>query len=141
MPQLLRDDWPTHMLVLESVFADGDSSLTGEARRVLDARLQSDCVAPFICSSFTAAVYDAMRGNPQTARMVVNRLRSPRASCWANAPSMCGGFALILDALLAAHESRPDARARLVQLDSMLRDAPVQVGPLLHVGNLVAARL
>ena len=54
---------------------------------------------------------------------------------------MCSDFALILDALLASAESRPDASAKLAQADSMLRDAPVRLGPLIQAGNLIVARL
>ena len=54
---------------------------------------------------------------------------------------MCGDYAMILEALVAAEDKRPDAGIRLARLDSMLRDAPVQLGPLLQAGNLVAARL
>ena len=54
---------------------------------------------------------------------------------------MCTGYAMILETMLAAQDKRPDAGVRLAQLDSMLCDAPVTLGPLLQVGNLVAARL
>ena len=141
VPGLLRDDWPTHILVLEAVLDDGDSTLGEEARRALDSGVTSDCLGPFpICTWFTAGVYDFMRGNPQTARMAVQKYRA-RNACWAEAPSMCAGFALILDALLASADRRRDASAKLVQLDSMLRDAPVTLGPLIQAGNLIAARL
>jgi hypothetical protein len=54
---------------------------------------------------------------------------------------MCSGYALILDALLSSADRRSDASAKLVRLDSMLRDAPVTLGPLIQGGNLIAARL
>jgi serine/threonine protein kinase/tetratricopeptide (TPR) repeat protein len=140
VPGILRDDWPTHILVLEAVLDDADSTLGEQARRTLDGNLTLDCLRPFICSWFTAGVYDLMRGNPQTARMAVQRFRAHNA-CWAEAPSMCAAYALILEAMLAAADSTPDARAKLVQVDSMLRDAPVNLGPLIQAGNLIAARL
>ncbi|MDB4871153.1 MAG: protein kinase, partial [Gemmatimonadales bacterium] len=140
IPGLLRDDWPTHILVLEAVLDDADSTLGEQARRTLDSGLTSDCIRPMICTWFTASAYDLMRGNSQTARMALQRFHAHNV-CWAEAPSMCAGFALILDALLASADSRPDASAKLVQLDSMLRDAPVTLGPLIQAGNLLAARL
>jgi tetratricopeptide (TPR) repeat protein/TolB-like protein len=140
VPGLLRDDWPTQILVLEAVLDDADSTLGEQARRTLDSSLTSDCLRPFICTWFTAGVYDLMRGNPQTARMVLQKFRAHNA-CWAEAPSMCAGFALILEALLASADSTPDASAKLVQVDSMLRDAPVTLGPLIQAGNLIVARL
>jgi hypothetical protein len=48
---------------------------------------------------------------------------------------------MVLDAMLAAADSRPDAHAKLIQVDSMLRDAPVNIGPLMQAGNLIAAHL
>ncbi len=140
VPGLLRDDWATQILVLEAVLDDADSTLGEQARRALDSGLTSDCLRPHICTWFTAGVYDLMRGNPQTARMVLQKFRA-RNACWAEAPSMCSGFALILQALLASADSTPDASAKLVQLDSMLRNAPVTLGPLIQAGNLIAARL
>jgi serine/threonine protein kinase/tetratricopeptide (TPR) repeat protein/TolB-like protein len=140
VPGLLRDDWPTHILVLEAVLDDADSTLGEQARRALDSGVTSDCLRPMICTWFTAGVYDFMRGNPQTARMALQRFRTHRA-CWADAPSMCAAFALILDAMVASADSTPDASAKLIEVDSMLRDAPVTLGPLLQAGNLIAARL
>jgi tetratricopeptide (TPR) repeat protein len=137
---VLRDDWPTHILVLEAVLDDGDSTLGEQARRALNSGVASDCLSPMICTWFTAGLYDFMRGNPQTARTVLQRFRGHNA-CWAEAPSMCAGYALILDALLASADSRPDASAKLAQADSMLRDAPVTLGPLIQAGNLIVARL
>lgn len=137
---ILRDDWPTHILVLEAVLDDADSTLGEQARRALDSGVTADCLSPMICTWFTAGLYDFMRGNPQTARTVLQRFHTHN-SCWTEAPSMCTGYAFILDALLASMDRRPDASAKLVQLDSMLRDAPVTLGPLIQAGNLVAARL
>ena len=137
---LLGDDWPTHIVVLESLFDDADSLLGAKARRALDPGIAKDCVEPMICTWFTAGLYDLMHGNSQTARTVLNRFHSTRR-CWPDAPTMCTGYAMILEALLAAEDKRPDAGIRLAQLDSMLRDAPVTIGPLLQAGNLVAARL
>lgn len=140
--RLLQDNWPTHIVVLESVLADADSSLGAKARRSLDSGLTTDCVRPYICTWFTAALYDLLRGNSQTARAALNRFHSTtRSNCWREAPTMCAGYAMILEAVLAAQDKQPDAEIRLVRLDSMLRDAPVQLGPLLQTGNLVAARL
>jgi serine/threonine protein kinase/tetratricopeptide (TPR) repeat protein len=140
VPGILRDDWPTHILVLEAVLDDADSTLGEEARRSLDSGVTSDCLGPMICTWFTAGLYDFMRGNPQTARTALQRFHGHN-SCWAEAPSMCSGYALILDALLSSADRRSDASAKLVRLDSMLRDAPVTLGPLIQGGNLIAARL
>jgi serine/threonine-protein kinase len=139
---LLGDDWPTQVVVLESLFDDADSSLGAKARRALEPGIRNDCVQPMVCTWFTAALYDLLQGNSQTARTVLNRFHSTSPThCWSEAPTMCAGYAMILDAQLAAEDKRSDAGIRLAKLDSMLRDAPVTLGPLLQAGNLVAARL
>jgi hypothetical protein len=63
---LLGDDWPTQIVVLESLFDDADSLLGAKARRALDPGVAKDCVQPMICTWFTAALYDLLRGNSQT---------------------------------------------------------------------------
>jgi serine/threonine protein kinase/tetratricopeptide (TPR) repeat protein len=141
VPGIMHDDWPTHIYVLAAVLDDADSTLGEQARHALDFAVTYDCNRPMpICTWFTASVYDLMRGNPQTARMAVQRFRS-HSACWADAPSMCADYAMVLDAMLAAADSRPDAHAKLIQVDSMLRDAPVNIGPLMQAGNLIAAHL
>ena len=138
---IMHDDWATHIYVLAAVLDDADSALGEQARHALDFAVTYDCNRPIpICTWFTASVYDFMRGNPQTARAAVQRFRAHNV-CWADAPTMCAAYAMILDAMLAAADSRPDAHARLIQVDSMLRDAPVNLGPLIQAGNLIAAQL
>jgi hypothetical protein len=128
--------------VLDALFADGDSALADEARRALDRRIATDSVARYPLSWFAAALHDIGRGDTEAARRTVARLHalSP-AACSARVPTLCADYALVIDAQLAATERRPDARARLAALDSMLREGPTQSGMLVQVGNLIAARM
>jgi serine/threonine-protein kinase len=140
-PQAIRQPNVAVDVVFDRLFADADSILAEAARRTLDSRLGSKG-APDRGSWMAAALYDLDKGNPKTARMAIERLRgASRRDCSRTAPTLCTDYALMLEAILAANDSRPNGRELLSQLDSVLIEGPVQSGMLLQVGNLVAARL
>ncbi len=128
--------------VLNAVFADGDSAQGAQGRRTLEGALDTDSAAASALDWFAAGLYDLAHGQRAGGHRAVTRLRAiPPAVCDRLAPSLCTDYALVLDAQLASEEHRPDARARLVELDSMLRQGPQRSGALLQAGNLVASRL
>ena len=128
--------------VLNAVFADGDSVQGAEGRRTLEGALATGSTTASPLDWFAAGLYDLAHGQRAGGRRAVTRLRAiPAALCDRRVPALCSDYALVLEAQLAAEEHRPDARARLVELDSMLREGPQRNGALLQAGNLVASRL
>jgi tetratricopeptide (TPR) repeat protein len=139
-PHLRRD-----FLILDAIYAGGDSML---ARRLVAeapatfSRPESDDQLPTITLQSVAAQFQLTRGNTEPARRAVR--------AWLIKPMMPESLlavytsdyaARLLDAQLAALDHRPDARARLEELDSLLRDAPTGGDFFERIGNIEAARL
>ena len=126
--------------MLNAILADGDSALGAESRRTLEGALARDAATAL--GWFAAGLHDLAHGDAAGGRRSVTKLRAIKpGACDSRVPTLCVDYAMVLDAQLAATERRPDARARLVDVDSMLREGPLRTGPLLQAGNLLAARL
>jgi hypothetical protein len=94
-----------------------------------------------IREQYAIAQYDIAHKRLKSARRVVSAWQSSSMSTDTIFSSFIAAhFAVLLDAQLAARESRPDALARLMELDSLLRVAP-RIVWFQEVGNLVAAEL
>jgi hypothetical protein len=139
-PDLRRD-----FLILDAIYADGDSMLA--KRLVAEApptftRPRSDQEFLKVTLQCVAAQFELARGNPDPARRAVRAwLVKPMAPESLLAVYTSDRAARLLDAQLAALDRRPDARARLEELDSLLRSAPTGGDFFERIGNIEAARL
>ncbi|HEX6536394.1 MAG TPA: serine/threonine-protein kinase [Gemmatimonadaceae bacterium] len=132
--------------VRDALFWDGDTTAAAAAARVLarrTARAPADSAAArasWAADLCTVELWRLARGDARTARRTVETLRALAAR-----DTVYGGGAfgarcgLLLDAMLASMQSRPDADRAIASLDSLLRAGPS--GPIQDVGNLVVARL
>jgi DNA-binding SARP family transcriptional activator/TolB-like protein len=139
-PDLRRD-----FLILDAIYAGGDSTLAkglvAEAPETF-TRPQSDNELLTVILQCVAAQFELARGHPEPARRAVRAwLVKPMAPESLLAVYTSDYAARLLDAQLAALDRRPDARARLEELDSLLGSAPTGGDFFERVGNLEAARL
>lgn len=139
-PELRRD-----FLILDAIYAGGDSTL---ARRLVAetpavfGRPESDDEFLKIILQCVAAQFQLVRSNPEPARSAVRAwLIKPMMPESLLATYTSDYAARLLDAQLAALDGRPDARARLEELDSLLRSAPTGGDFFERIGNIEAARL
>jgi TolB-like protein len=136
--------------ILDGLFADGDSLEAAQAARALERQLGSPFAAgdrEATLARYAVGQQGLKLGNLSPVRRAIADLRRTRPhpdSTWqADEPR---GFALLLEAQLAAQEQAPEAPTLLRQLDSVLTNPPGPEfdwgRPPLHCyGNLVAARL
>jgi hypothetical protein len=136
--------------VLDALFGGGDSLQGRRAARDLERQLGTELAAgdrDAVGARYAAGQYGLYLGTVDVIRRAVTDLRQARTapdSAWqTEAPH---GYALLLEAQLAAHEHTREAASLLTQVDSLLANPP---GPpfdwprpdLFSYGNLVAARL
>jgi hypothetical protein len=132
--------------LLASALWDGDTLAAARARTVAVRALQDPMPAPESQGAwanliFALGLYDLTRGDTTHGSAIVNALRAippPGGVQWrAQRPRR---LALVLDALLAETQRRPDAAQSLAAADSMLREGPGGT----HVesaGNLIVSGL
>jgi serine/threonine-protein kinase len=132
-------------LILEAIYANGDTTL---ARRIL-RKVPSDYTRPTSDEEFqkiilqcVAAQFELARGNPEPARSAVRAwLVKPMKPESLVTIFTADYAARLLDAQLAALDRRPDARARLEELDSLLASGPTGGDFFERIGNIESARL
>lgn len=132
-------------LILDAIYADGDpvlaKRLVGEVPRDY-ARPASDEEFLKVILQCVAAQFELAQGNTEPARRAVR--------AWLLKPMMPETLvtaytthyaARLLDTQLAAVDRRPDARARLEELDSLLQSAPTGGDFIERIGNIEVARI
>jgi hypothetical protein len=133
------------LVVLDAIYAGGDSTLAkriaAESRGVF-TRPKSDDEFRKVVLQCVAAQFELARGNAGPARNAVR--------AWLIKPIMpetlvtaftADYAARLLDTELAALDHRPDSRARLEELESLLLSAPTNGDFFERIGNIEAARL
>lgn len=132
-------------LILDAIYADGDPVLARRLVREVPqdyARPASDKEFFKVILQCVAAQFELAQGNAGPARRAVR--------AWLLKPMMPESLvtayttnyaARLLDTQLAALDRRPDARARLEELDSLLQSAPTGGDFFERIGNIEAARL
>jgi tetratricopeptide (TPR) repeat protein/TolB-like protein len=139
MPEQVR----LGLLVLEAHFADGDSAAGAEAGAALEQAigipLEDKPGASF--ARFQAGQRALDLGHLNAAARALADLRNPRVppdSAWLSERSR--GFALVLEAELAALQKSPDLPRLLTRLDSAMTNT-ISSFDVPEIGNMVAARL
>ena len=139
-PDLRRD-----FLILDAIYAGGDSMLAKRLAAETPAafrRPRSDDEFMKVVLQCVAAQFHLVRGDPEPARRAVRAwLVKPMMPESLLATYTSDHAARLLDTQLAALDGRPDARARLEELDSLLRSAPTGGDFFERIGNIEAARL
>lgn len=132
-------------LILDAIYADGDSALASAIARGAPrqfSRPRTDSGFRDILLQTLAAQLELKRGNSLPARRAVR--------AWLVKPMMPESLVSVLttdyaarlfDTQLAALDRRPDALARLEELDTLLMSAPTGGDFFERIGNIESARL
>jgi tRNA A-37 threonylcarbamoyl transferase component Bud32/tetratricopeptide (TPR) repeat protein len=132
-------------LIRDAIICDGDSALA--ARLAREAARNFRPPAPHenwsrIVAQYVAAQFQLINGDPRPAREAVRSwLTTPFRTDSVYAVLIAQLAARLLDAQLAARDRRPDARATLEQLDSLIQTGVTPDLFLELVGNIEVARL
>jgi tetratricopeptide (TPR) repeat protein len=142
LPAALPESLRLAFMFLDARFADGDSAAGAEAGAVL-ARTIGTPLEPRpepVVARFAAGQRALDFGRMDDVARAAADLRNPRVpadSAWlAELPT---GFALVLEAELAARRKSPQLPRLLTQLDSAMTNPGFSLLPI--IGNLIAARL
>lgn len=141
-------------MILDAIYADGDMEHAARlAERVPRRYPRPTAGTPWehVVEEYAGAQYDLVRGDPAAAQRLVQAWRGVRRpGDTAQVVRLASHLRLLLDAQLGALHRRPDALARLEELDSVLLTGPTYGGWLTNAGtfggfepvaNLIAARL
>ncbi len=127
------------LAVLDALYGDGDEAFAKKATAVLEQlrrRADADRQLEIGC---TVEQWKLWRKQPADARGLAKRLTEVAAAHPQHENAqLCARLLLALDANL---RNRPDARARLSELDNFLKDGPAVDETLLTLSNSAAARL
>jgi hypothetical protein len=130
-------------MILGALYADGDSVSAERLVAVRPRRFANPTTLNIdaIREQYAFAQHDLAFDRLASVHGVVSAWRSSTTNTDTVFSSYAAAhFAVLLDAQLAVRESRPDALARLTELDSLLLTAP-RIVWFQEVGNLVAAEL
>jgi eukaryotic-like serine/threonine-protein kinase len=130
--------------ILDALYSDADSvraaKLAAEVPRTF-TRPKPPILWGTIMEHYAAAQYDLNHGRTTAAKNAVQAWRgSWTVQDTSYAVLLAAVNAILLDAQLAARDRRPDALARLTELDSVLQAGPTW-GGFEGLGDLIAARL
>jgi hypothetical protein len=138
------------LVLLDYLFADGDSVPAARAARLLEADLGTSLAAAdedAVGSRYAVGQYALRHGKPAIAHRAagdLSRAQPVGDSAWqTNEPK---AYALLLQAQLAARERSAEAATLLLRLDSILTNPPAPMGgsaaaDFVVPANFVAARL
>ena len=137
-----RTAFDSAVVILDALYADADTLAAAVLATDVPATFTrpGDAVAAgTIFKRYAAAQYRLSRGSPEAARQAVVAWRgSWTPEDTSEARLYAAHCAILLDAQLAALDRKPEALARLVELDSVLQRFGTILDPF---GNIVAARL
>jgi tRNA A-37 threonylcarbamoyl transferase component Bud32/tetratricopeptide (TPR) repeat protein len=129
--------------VMDALYWDGDTVAGGAAAKELEhiAAAQPHDLINHRWPSCVVEQWHLAHGQLGTVRRTIAELRSPTAPHTNSEVVMLGqGCALLLEAVLAAAEKRPDAATHLARLDSLMRTSPPYLLFTRH-WNLMVAQL
>lgn len=128
--------------IYDAVYWDGDTAAAAESAKRIERHLRragagplTDLDATALCAVTTLRL---ARGETTGAGEAIERLRVPHAA--STSPQGRQICALKLAAVLSHTERAPDADARLLELDSVMRTGPLVAG-FREQANITAARL
>jgi TolB-like protein len=139
-------DWRDQRRIYDAVYWDGDADAAASAERRLAAQLEmsagglaGDDEASRICAVQTWRLWN---GSTEGATRAIARIsaRPAAGAAAAGEPVWRAVCSATLDALLHHQTHSPDAGARLLALDELMRTAPLADVHRAH-GNLTLARL
>ena len=142
---LASGDARKDFLILEAIYAGGDTALAKRIAREVPkdySTPESDEEFKKVLLQCLVAQFELGRGNPGPARKAVRawliKPLKPETSVTVYTTDYA---ARLLDTQLAALDGRPDARARLEELDSLLSSGPTNGDFFERIGNIESARL
>jgi len=137
-----RTAFDSAVIILDAIYADADTLAAKEVAAPVPhtfTRPGDSVEDGSVFERYAVAQYHLSRGSLGSARQAVRAWRGS----WTPEDTSSGRLfaahcAILLDAQLTALDGKPEALARLVELDSVLQGFG---GPLEPYGNIVAARL